>query len=661
MKRILLAVFLLLAFAVPAWGGATNDVDVYWTGEDYAADGNTYDFQNPTGNNWRLVSDDSPLGAGNFPGATGCTLNFLDSALLVVGGLPGTNLPNAGESFILVIRDDGEPGWDTNLLDFCGVGNWSYSALTIGGPLEHNSIVSITKDSAVGGTITVWAGPIIKVDLANASITAESGSFLFAVYGIDVALTQKLTTKIGSCLLVDLGTLTLNGGCDLAGTLRLLDGAIIDAVSPIVVTADGVEVDWDYDHWAGGPGTLYGGFNAAGFSVTHTNTTGATLTCDQAGDLELGGDATGLAVTISAAVDLDGDMDIYSLAMGANVTCAAARATTVGAGGFEMTAGILTGELDVDLSAAAGAGAYTQTDGTIAADAVLNVTTGTGGFTYAAGTLTGNIDITTGAATTTAVWDTTTNKFRTLTINASITPSGKIRCKALAGAAAIVTDTNKDIRLYPIANDFWTYTGTLSGAGGATIGLPASRSNSDAIELSNSPLIVFTEITSGTTTLTAGTVSTGTGALSVYAAAGANPVTVAGLSTSALTCSTVALGNPSLTNQGGSLTLRPGVHVVTSTIARGAVATTNNVFNPQGRVILGGTMTGTGIVVTPTYEGEIDCGGTARVTAVTSTGRRLVVRRAVDAAGAPVRSWNGDSCTNVRFLGRKKIGAPGVN
>jgi hypothetical protein len=28
----------------------------------------------------------------------------------------------------------------------------------------------------------------------------------------------------------------------------------------------------------------------------------------------------------------------------------------------------------------------------------------------------------------------------------------------------------------------------------------------------------------------------------------------------------------------------------------------------------------------------------------------------VDDSGNPVRSWNGDSCMNVRFLGPKRIG-----
>jgi len=53
---------------------------------------------------------------------------------------------------------------------------------------------------------------------------------------------------------------------------------------------------------------------------------------------------------------------------------------------------------------------------------------------------------------------------------------------------------------------------------------------------------------------------------------------------------------------------------------------------------------------------QIDCNGVGRVTAAAVTGQRLVVHRAVDASGNLIRSWNGDGCTNVRFLGRRVIG-----
>jgi uncharacterized protein (DUF2345 family) len=84
-------------------------------------------------------------------------------------------------------------------------------------------------------------------------------------------------------------------------------------------------------------------------------------------------------------------------------------------------------------------------------------------------------------------------------------------------------------------------------------------------------------------------------------------------------------------------------------------------FSPGARVRLSGgnTWTGTsGGAVTHAGGAEIDCLGTGRVTDLdaSAAAHRVVVRRAVDDSGNPVRSWNGDSCTNVRFLGRREIG-----
>ena len=110
---------------------------------------------------------------------------------------------------------------------------------------------------------------------------------------------------------------------------------------------------------------------------------------------------------------------------------------------------------------------------------------------------------------------------------------------------------------------------------------------------------------------------------------------------------------------GATVILGAGPHSIAS-IARGDAANVGNALTLGGRILLSGTFTGTGIAVTPTGEGQVDCRGVGRVTAVTATGRRLVVRSAVDASGNPVRLWNGDGSTNVMFKGRKVIGEPGV-
>ena len=80
------------------------------------------------------------------------------------------------------------------------------------------------------------------------------------------------------------------------------------------------------------------------------------------------------------------------------------------------------------------------------------------------------------------------------------------------------------------------------------------------------------------------------------------------------------------------------------------------------KLVMAGTLTAPGVTMTVASEAQIDCGGTGTVTDVTVSGNRLVVRRAVHSStGIPLRGWNDDSCVNVRFLGRRVIGAPGVN
>ncbi len=76
------------------------------------------------------------------------------------------------------------------------------------------------------------------------------------------------------------------------------------------------------------------------------------------------------------------------------------------------------------------------------------------------------------------------------------------------------------------------------------------------------------------------------------------------------------------------------------------------------QVASAGVMDGTNATAVEHAGGsEIDCLGTGRVTALDASAAlaRLVVRRAVDGAGMPLRGWEQDSCTNVRFLGQKII------
>ncbi|HUX01236.1 MAG TPA: hypothetical protein VMY35_09700, partial [Phycisphaerae bacterium] len=385
-------------------------------------------------------------------------------------------------------------------------------------------------------------------------------------------------------------------------------------------------------------------------------------TCDVAGDLELGGNATGLTVTTSAAVNLNADMNIRALSTGANVTCAAPRTATVGAGGYTMTNGTLTGTLNVDLSA--GAGAYAQNSGTIADGAVLNVTTGTGAITFTALTKTGSgaLNVTMAESANigwnAGVASAATNRISLLTVNSgkTATLTADVDVSALAGSGTVATSSGKDLRAAFLGDNFWTFTGSVTGAGRVWFYAWANTSNAAAITVANSSTTNL-EGGNGLSCTLSGRLTT-SGALNVNGTGGSNVVTWT-LNGGSNIGGAVTVGS---TTQSGILVFGPSqVHVLASTLAMSGTGVSNAV-TIGGRLILGGTMTGTGIVVAVAGDGEIDCGGTARVTATTVTGRRLVVRRAVDAAGMPLRSWEGGaSNVNIMFKGRKEIGAPGVN
>jgi len=565
MKRFgwVISFALILALALPLWA----DTHTWNNG---AADGN---FN--TNGNWEEGS----------PPADTDTIDISDETA------PTTNRPTAGKTFHFNI---------THALNAVVISDWLDGA-AIGNVTVNHADAMVYSGTNVSGNVIVSAGiwtPGTTETTVGTTTVASGASF----WPSNATSTGLVTINPGGVLMV-WNTFTANGGVSLGGTLQMgTVPAVLDSASPILITADGAVIDWAYLD-------IFGGLNANGKAVTHSNTTDAVLTCDQAGTLDLGTTtANSIAVTNTAAVTI-----------GNSFAC----------GGFNVQ-GNVTG------------GGFT-------------ITVGAGGFTYTSGTLTPSLDITVGATTTVAVWNNAANKFRTLTANASTTLSGHVRCKAVAGSGAIVTASGKSLLLSPAANDFWTYTGALSGAGFVQISLPSDLSNTVAsIATSNVALYVSSGVGATALTLTANAVSTGTAALTVDGSAG----TIGGLSVANLTSGAITLGGAATS---GVLTLRPGVHVITGALSKSGTGTAN-AFNPQGRIYLGGTFTGTGIVVTPSQEGAIDCQGVGKVTAVVASGNRLVVRRAIHSStGIPLRSWEADGCTNTRFLGRRTIGGGDLN
>jgi hypothetical protein len=271
--------------------GALPNIDVKWTGG-----GVTKSFTNALlEQNWTYVSGGTGLlAAGDYPG-TGSTLQFLDSVV----ALPAVNLPNAGEVFAIVIRDDRLLGTDwgyAELTLFLGDGTWSYSSIVLG-PTAQAQTIGIGRDGAVGATVTAYNWIFIHaVPFTNSTFTSLAGSITVDLESIAIA--NKITmVDPGEFGVEDGVTATLNGGLDVSGSIRLASSTdIIDSASPINFTGV-VAIDWN-------GGIIYGGLNANGYTVTHSNPTGAKLVCDQNGTLDLGADVALLDVEIAANVTL---------------------------------------------------------------------------------------------------------------------------------------------------------------------------------------------------------------------------------------------------------------------------------------------------------------------------------------------------------------------
>ena len=226
------------------------------------------------------------------------------------------------------------------------------------------------------------------------------------------------------------------------------------------------------------------------------------------------------------------------------------------------------------------------------------------------------------------------------------------------GAGTISGAGDLRIMLPSGRRNFWTHTGTFSLTGSIAIheiehsyaGGPTATNDADC-NWGAAPIITYHS--SYAVTYHAKFKFLGQVACGTVTIASGDGITYTGEFTS-LDCDGITIGSAA-TSGVGKITLGAGLHVVAGPITAVGAVTTHE-LNLGGRTRLAGSFTGTGIVVTVSGDGRIDCGGTGRVTAVTATGRRLVVHRAVDSGGDPVRSWNGDGCTNVRFLGRRVIG-----
>jgi hypothetical protein len=590
MKRLLLAVLLLLALAVPAWAVART---LNWT--DAGAD---EDWTTLT--NWIDVATGiAPL----LPPVTGDTVQFLDGDVL----LPASNLPNAGEVFVLVI-DGASAGtaWTSKgLTDFCGALNWKYSALTVGAEGRNNDSITLDRDSdGAPNTITVWGYAYsdgVPTPIANATITVKSGGMLYDGT-TNWAITQPITVETGGMLGAAGTTLFANGGVNLAGTLHIgLPSSVLDGF----VTATGnCTIDW-----GSGAGDILGGLNANGHTVTHDSAAaGNSITCDVAGTLDLGTtDPNEIAVEITANTTIGDSFACGTLTHTAGAITGAGKTITA-PGGYTMSG---TASIAGTLNVVCGAGAYTQTAGTIAAAAVLSVTTGSGGCAFTALTKTGKINITTGATSVAVSWNAgVATAIDVFTVGATTTQNNHLYALAIAGAGTLATG-NFNTYFYPTAAGDWTYTGTTTG--GIVVIIPQTTPRIMTNALGVGTRAVLLRPVGGDKTITFPGMTCGT--LTVYSneAAKTQTLILAGNSSG----TGITLG--SSTNLYGAVTFGAGyVHTWTGAIARGGTGTANAITF-GGQVRLGGNVTLAGIT-TAFGDSKIDASSALTINGASAAG-----------------------------------------
>jgi hypothetical protein len=295
--------------------GALASINVKWTGG-----GATASFKNAgVEQNWTYVSGGTGLlAAGDYPG-TGSTLNYLYSYPTVA--YAASDLPDAGEVFALVFSDDTTCSPKIQL----GTGSWSASSIISGDATHHSNILTLD----INGSCPVTLYNVLYDNAIGAvfdyDVTVKDGGE-FDLYSTDITGTNHRGTIVieAGGVLGTTGVFSnknnVTGQISLAGLIKgaTMGRTYLVCASPILVIADTADINWAKVN-------ITGGLNANGFLVTHTNTTGASLICDVAGILNLGGPAVELAVEVDAAG--------LEVTAGADTEC----------GSFTMTAGTFTG------------------------------------------------------------------------------------------------------------------------------------------------------------------------------------------------------------------------------------------------------------------------------------------------------------------------------
>jgi len=292
-------------------------------------------------------------------------------------------------------------------------------------------------------------------DNANSQVELTASNEEFDIQDATVNSAVIISAQYGTYL--PYGAVDQKGQLTISGTeaeLYLTDDTILNCASPIKLTGTGAGVYSGID--VSGDNEIWGGVDADGSETVATVESGATLTLrlDVDGDLDLGTDGSG------------GPADWSDVMVSFEGTDTESRPTVVR-------------DMNVYGFTNAEAGTYINFDNNdlTVHEGGLNVTN--------ASSVTSLARVTFAADTTTCQHNLSSYPIGRVVVNAAVTLSGYLRCRALDGSGTLDLNSTTMI-MYPDTADFWDFSGTVLNTGGGADGFIQLRgsgvSNASSID-----------------------------------------------------------------------------------------------------------------------------------------------------------------------------------
>lgn len=360
----------------------------------------------------------------------------------------------------------------------------------------------------------------------DGTITADDGAVLYC--GGDLVLTAGMTFDVDLAIVMDVETGSKSIYTDgiTIGDLTI-DDAAGDAdfsLTDALTCADFILTD--------------GAFGTGDYAFTANSIAGS----DEGGELDFG-DST---VAITDAFDTAGIETITSGACTITVP-----SVTIDSNADIDTTWTLTGDtvLEGDFTLA-------ETAGTTTLDTDGNELYCSGDVAYSGGTVTELLLTITGPKDLT--WNAAVQPITLLTVSGTpVTFVAAVYCEALAGAGELALGGRGLTISYP-SDDFWVFTGDITGAGSIQITMSADRQNLATIDVGTATtLLLYTTVANRT--LTVGDIIADN-TINLYSTVAPNVATIN--ITGSLTCGTLTPGRATGQNRSGKVILSSNTHVI---------------------------------------------------------------------------------------------------